>query len=55
MVLGSAIGPGITGLAIDRGIGIETQFVLIAGYFAFSSVMMMIGIARARPELSLPL
>jgi hypothetical protein len=55
MVLGSAIGPGITGLAIDRGIGIETQFVMIAAYFAFSSLMMTIGVLRARPELSLPL
>ncbi|HKL64841.1 MAG TPA: MFS transporter [Roseovarius sp.] len=51
MVLGSAIGPGITGLAIDLGLGIETQFVLIAGYFAFATVMMMIGVARARPAL----
>ncbi|MGX0903779.1 MFS family permease [Roseovarius sp. MBR-79] len=55
MVLGSAIGPGITGLAIDFGIGIETQFVMIAAYFAFSSLMMTIGVVRARPELSLPL
>ncbi|MGR3461816.1 MAG: MFS transporter [Roseovarius sp.] len=52
MVLGSAIGPGITGLALDLGIGIETQFVFIAGYFAFATVMMMIGVARARPALA---
>lgn len=52
MVLGSAIGPGITGLAIDLGIGIEAQFVIIAGYFAFTTVMMMIGVARARPALA---
>ncbi|MBE0453422.1 MAG: MFS transporter [Roseovarius sp.] len=55
MVFGTALGPGITGLAIDLGVGIETQFVIIAAYFAFSSLMMSIGVVRARPELSLPL
>ena len=29
MVLGSAIGPGLTGLAIDAGIGIEVHFMLL--------------------------
>ncbi|MFB9149148.1 MFS transporter [Roseovarius ramblicola] len=51
MVFGTALGPGITGLAIDLGFGIEAQFVVIAGYFAFTTVMMMIGVARARPAL----
>ena len=54
MVLGTAIGPGITGLALDLGLGIEAQFVLIAGYFGFSTVMMMIGVRRARPSLEAP-
>lgn len=53
MVLGSAIGPGLTGLGIDLGLGIETQFFLIAGYFVFASGMMTIGVLRARPALSL--
>jgi len=52
MVLGSAIGPGVTGLALDLGLGIEAQFVIIAAYFAFATVMMMIGVARARPSLA---
>ena len=51
MVLGSAIGPGITGLGIDLGIGIETQYLAVAGYFVFTTVIMSIGIARARPLL----
>ncbi|WP_101066727.1 MFS transporter [Roseovarius salinarum] len=54
MVLGSAIGPGLTGLAIDLGLGIETQYLIVAGYFVFATVMMAIGIAKARPMLSLP-
>ena len=53
MVLGTALGPGITGLGIDLGVGIETQFVIIAGYFTFTTVMMLIGVSRARPSLAL--
>jgi MFS family permease len=53
MVLGSAIGPGLTGLGIDLGLGIETQFVLIAGYFVFASIMMTVGVLRARGALTL--
>lgn len=51
MVLGSAIGPGITGVLIDQGIGIETQYLFVAGYFALSSALMAIGIRRARRML----
>lgn len=54
MVLGSAIGPGITGLGIDLGLGIEAQYIGIAAYFLFASVMMAIGITRARPLLAPP-
>ena len=52
MVLGTAIGPGLTGVAIDLGLGIETQFVVIAGYFAFAAVMVTIGVTRARASLA---
>lgn len=52
MVLGSAIGPGITGMGIDLGVGIETQYLFIAVYFAFASIMMFVGIVRARPLLA---
>ncbi len=51
MVLGSAIGPGITGLFIDLGVGLEQQFFYIAGYFLFTTIMMYIGITRARVTL----
>ena len=53
MVFGTAVGPGITGLALDLGLGIETQFAIIAGYFGFSTLMMTIGVVRARPALAL--
>lgn len=52
MVFGSAIGPGITGLGIDLGLGLETQYMLVASYFVFTTIMMMIGVSRARPLLA---
>lgn len=51
MVLGSAIGPGVTGVLIDLGVGLETQFVGIAAYFALTSSLMWIGIRRFQPGL----
>ena len=51
MVLGSAIGPGITGLGIDLGIGIETQYLWVAAYFVFSTGMMIVGVALYRSVL----
>lgn len=51
MVLGSAIGPGITGLFIDLGVGLEQQFLWAAGYFLFTSALMFVGISRSRPAL----
>ncbi|MBY6159480.1 MFS transporter [Mameliella alba] len=51
MVFGSAIGPGVTGYLIDFGIGIETQYIGVAVYFVFASVMMWVGVTRARRML----
>lgn len=52
MVLGSAIGPGVTGYLIDAGVGIETQYFWVAVYFICASLMMAFGIAKARRRLS---
>ncbi|WP_417523408.1 MFS transporter [Marinovum sp.] len=52
MVLGSALGPGLTGVLIDAGLGLETQYLGVAGYFVFSSAMMAFGVMQARPNLS---
>ena len=52
MVLGSALGPGLTGVLIDAGVGIEAQYMGVAGYFVFASAMMAIGVTQARPGLS---
>ena len=47
MVLGSAIGPAITGGLIDLGIGLETQFVWIAVYFMLICAVLYVGVNRA--------
>ena len=49
MVLGSALGPGITGILIDYGFGLETQYMAVAGYFACATVLMYVGVKKARP------
>ena len=46
MVFSTAIGPGITGLLIDRGIGFETQCLWMSGYVAIICLI-FIGVSRA--------
>ncbi|MCL6283504.1 MFS transporter [Ruegeria sp. 2012CJ41-6] len=48
MVLGSAIGPGLTGLLIDAGIGMETQFFWFSAYFLMACLLVWVGISRAQ-------
>ncbi|MCR9125016.1 MAG: MFS transporter [Rhodobacteraceae bacterium] len=51
MVLGSAMGPGITGVLIDAGIGLDRQYLGVAAYFIAASALMGLGIRRARSAL----
>ncbi|EAQ03670.1 Major facilitator superfamily (MFS) transporter [Pseudooceanicola batsensis HTCC2597] len=46
MVLGSAIGPGLTGALIDLGLGLERQFLLIAAYFVLTTALISAAAAR---------
>ena len=50
MVLGSAIGPGVTGYLIDWGFGIETQYFIFGLYFMFSTFLMYVGIKVYSPD-----
>ncbi|MEM6886586.1 MAG: MFS transporter [Pseudomonadota bacterium] len=52
MVLGSAIGPGATGVLIDLGVGIEKQYLGVAVYFLFATMLMWVGVSRARSSLT---
>ncbi|MEM1066023.1 MAG: MFS transporter [Pseudomonadota bacterium] len=54
MVLGSAIGPGITGLGIDLGFALEDQFLAIAAFFAMSTALVALGVAQARRAMGAP-
>ncbi|MEL6642623.1 MAG: MFS transporter [Pseudomonadota bacterium] len=51
MVLGSAIGPGITGFAIDRGIDFPDQMTAIAIYFLIVALIVSAGVSIARRRL----
>lgn len=44
MVLGSAIGPGITGMLIDAGVPIGTQYLYVVAYFVAASALVTIGV-----------
>jgi len=48
MVLGSAIGPGLSGWLIDAGIGFEVQQLGYAAVFAFSAIILVIPTRKAR-------
>ena len=50
MVLGSAIGPGMTGFLIDWGFGIEKQYFIFGLYFLFSTLLMYVGIRIYSPD-----
>lgn len=51
MVLGSAIGPGVTGVLIDLNVDLPTQYFGVAAYFLLSSLCMWVGIRRYRSAL----
>jgi len=52
MVLGSAIGPGLTGVLIDTGVALELQYLWVAVFFIISSAAMAIGVLRSRHDLA---
>jgi MFS family permease len=52
MVLGSALGPGITGALIDWGIGLQVQYLGVAGFFGLTTLLMWVGIRSARGSLA---
>ncbi len=51
MVLGSAIGPGLTGALIDFGVTLEAQFVWVALYFVLVCLSAWVGVSRAARSL----
>ncbi len=48
MVLGSALGPGLTGWAIDRGVSFPAQMPWIAGYLLAASALAGLAVTLAR-------
>ena len=54
MVLGTAIGPGVTGVLIDWGISFAQQLVWLAIYFLAAGALATVGVARSRGSLTAP-
>ena len=52
MVLGSAIGPGLSGWLIDIGVGFEVQQLGYAAVFAFAALILIIPTRKAREALA---
>ena len=52
MVFGSAVGPGVTGYLIDRGVDYQIQLLWMAGYFLVLCAVLAISFARARTYLT---
>lgn len=52
MVLGSAIGPGLTGILIDYGVGLDRQYLWVSMFFLISTGSMIVGVFRARSDLA---
>ena len=50
MVLGSSVGPGMTGFLIDWGFAIEKQYFIFGLYFIFSTLLMYVGIKIYSPD-----
>jgi MFS family permease len=48
MVLGSAIGPALTGILLDFDISLNFQYVGISIFFVLSSLLMWVGVSRTK-------
>ncbi|SFS19813.1 MFS transporter [Yoonia litorea] len=54
MVLGSAIGPGLSGWLIDAGVGFEVQQLGYAAIFAFAAIILIVPTRTARAAMASP-
>lgn len=52
MVFATALGPGVTGWLIDRGVAFETQLLWMAGYAMAMAAVFAAAMARVRPLLA---
>ncbi|MFV2001930.1 MAG: MFS transporter [Paracoccaceae bacterium] len=52
MVFGSAIGPGLSGLLIDRGVNFPDQMLAFSVYFVLAAALAAVAAKRARPLLT---
>lgn len=51
VVLGTALGPGLSGVLIDLGVDIRLQFGVVVVFYLLASAAIQVGLSRARPLL----
>lgn len=52
MVLGSAIGPTLTGVLLDFEVSLESQYVWISVFFVITSLLMWVGVSKAKKSFT---
>ena len=52
MVLGSSLGPAILGIFLDLGRNLGHQYGWVSLYFVGTTLLMLVGVSRARPSLA---
>jgi hypothetical protein len=53
MVLGSAIGPALTGLLLDFDVSLQKQYLAISAFFVIASILIWIGVSRGKENYKL--
>ena len=51
MVLGSAIGPALTGILLDFNISLQKQYLAISAFFVIASLLIWVGVSRAKKTI----
>ena len=52
MVLGSAIGPALTGILLDFNISLQKQYLAISAFFVIASLLIWVGVSRAKKAIN---
>lgn len=51
MVLGSAIGPSLTGIFLDQGVTLDTQLAGMGAFIVCASILIAVVVRRSQPDL----
>ena len=51
MVLGSAIGPALTGVLLDFDVSLQKQYLAISAFFVLASILIWVGVSKAKKTI----